>query len=179
MLGAGEGFQGQDWEWVGVGIAVGVFGASLAWRLLLSGGRVRVRIGKAEGSIDVPTMLREIHENSTKAAENTDQINRAVNHQGMDEPPLVERVIELQREQAASRLHQSERDSLMDQHIDETRVGLQTLRGDIGAVVELVEGLDTRLGHVESGIGEHVSIAKQWQRKVAETMPDVTFPDVG
>lgn len=62
--------------------------AGLAVRFLVAGGRARLRFGAMETTLE--TTIREIHEQTV-------QINRAVNHQGPDEPALVDRIIAIER----------------------------------------------------------------------------------
>lgn len=126
--------------------AIAVVLVAIAFSLLKGGGKVR-----AEASIDTTRKIDEMHEA-------IGQINRAVNHQGPNEPPLVERIIAIERQTTKT-------GKQLGEHVEATKRGFTDLNTKIAKVG--ADGTD-----VGTRLDAHILIAEKWQDSITKEVID-------
>lgn len=114
----------HDWAYFVVGMAVAglvfVGGLAVAFRFFVKGGKVRLKVGGVETSVDssVIEKIAAIHDD-TKA------INQAVNHRKEGEPSLIQVVLETQKS--------------IKQHIEQTAANFDTVTEWTGRIEEKLD----------------------------------------
>ena len=118
--------------------AAAVILLAVAWVFLVRGGRLSLKAGKVEATVDATKILREIHAD-TKA------INKAVNQVAPGEPPLVDQVKAIRE--------------ALERHIGQTGEGFEAVRADVRDVgAQLQTHIATAVGWQQAVAGSRPDV---------------------